>query len=88
VEQAEQQVVSKVVAEGEAMSDTHWTFYRDSRGEWRWRRQTANGEIVGAASEGYHNWSECMENARLNGMQEDSAWTSLSMREAAAEEEP
>jgi len=27
--------------------------YQDKRGEWRWRRKASNGQIVGAASEGY-----------------------------------
>ena len=28
-------------------------FYQDSQQEWRWRVQAENGQIVGAATEGY-----------------------------------
>ena len=36
----------------------------DSAGEWRWTRyDTGNHEIVGAATEGYKNRAECIENA-------------------------
>jgi uncharacterized protein YegP (UPF0339 family) len=45
-----------------------WEVYEDNAGEWRWRRTAANGEIVGASSEGYVNKSDCIANARLNGM--------------------
>jgi uncharacterized protein YegP (UPF0339 family) len=30
-----------------------WEFYEDKRGDWRWRRKSVNGNIIGAASEGY-----------------------------------
>lgn len=29
------------------------TVYKDEAGEWRWRRQSANGEIVSTSGEGY-----------------------------------
>jgi uncharacterized protein YegP (UPF0339 family) len=41
-----------------------WEFYKDDRGEWRWRRKAPNGRIVGASSEGYKNKKDCIENAR------------------------
>jgi uncharacterized protein YegP (UPF0339 family) len=44
-----------------------WEFYTDGSGEWRWRRVAANGKIVGAASQGYRNRIDCVENARRNG---------------------
>jgi len=44
-----------------------WEFYRDAGGDWRWRRTAPNGEIVAAATEGYHNLSDCEANARRNG---------------------
>lgn len=44
-----------------------WEFYKDSLGEWRWRRIASNGRIVGASSQGYVNKSDCIENARRNG---------------------
>lgn len=48
------------------MSDK-WEFYKDKRGEWRWRRTAPNGKIVGAAVEGYKNRKNCEENATRNG---------------------
>jgi len=41
--------------EGEVMAGEKDKFevYQDKRGEWRWRRKATNGNIVGAASEGY-----------------------------------
>ena len=44
-----------------------WEFYKDHKLEWRWRRKSANIRIVGAATEGYKNKKDCMENARRNG---------------------
>ena len=45
-----------------------WEIYQDNAGEWRWRRKAPNGKTVGASSEGYHNKSDCIDNARRNGM--------------------
>ncbi|MEO0679294.1 MAG: DUF1508 domain-containing protein [Pseudomonadota bacterium] len=36
--------------------------YQDKRGEWRWRRKAGNGQIVGAASEGYKSKGDCEAN--------------------------
>ena len=44
-----------------------WTFYKDQRKEWRWKRQAPNGRIVGASSEGYKNRLDCFANAERNG---------------------
>ncbi len=44
-----------------------WTFYKDGKGEWRWKRVASNGRIVGAATEGYKNRLDCVENAKRNG---------------------
>ena len=53
---------------GSLMADEDkWEFYKDSAGEWRWRRTAPNGRIVGASTEGYHNKSDCEDNARRNG---------------------
>lgn len=49
---------------GQLGMDDTWYFYKDSAGEWRWRRTASNGEIVGGSSEGYHNKSDCKANAR------------------------
>lgn len=46
-----------------------WEFYRDRKGEWRWKRTASNGEIVGAATEGYVRRIDCLANARRNGFE-------------------
>ena len=45
-----------------------WEIYKDSAGDWRWRRTASNGRIVGASTEGYANKADCIANARRNGM--------------------
>lgn len=47
-----------------------WEFYKDSQGEWRWRRIASNGRIVGASSQGYANKTDCIANARRNGYED------------------
>jgi uncharacterized protein YegP (UPF0339 family) len=44
-----------------------WDIYQAGDG-WRWRRTAANGRIVGSSSEAYSNKSDCIANARRNGM--------------------
>lgn len=44
-----------------------WEFYKDESGLWRWRRKAANGLIVGAATQGYHNRVDCVANAKRAG---------------------
>ena len=44
-----------------------WEFYKDHENKWRWRRTAPNGNIVGAATEGYVNKTDCEGNARRNG---------------------
>ena len=46
-----------------------WEFYEDKRSEWRWRRKAPNGQIVGAACEGYKNKKDCKSNAERHGWQ-------------------
>jgi uncharacterized protein YegP (UPF0339 family) len=41
--------------------------YKDSKGEWRWRKTAANGKIVGSSAEGYKNQADCVANAKRNG---------------------
>ena len=36
--------------------------YQDKKGEYRWRRKASNGQIVGAASEGYKSKKDCEAN--------------------------
>lgn len=47
-----------------------WEFYKDVRGEWRWRRIAGNGRIVGASSEGYKNRKDCLANAIRDGYED------------------
>ncbi len=51
-----------------------WEFYKDAAGEWRWRCTASNGEIVGASTEGYHNKSDCEDNAHRNGWPKGDTW--------------
>ncbi|PWD70110.1 MULTISPECIES: YegP family protein [Enterobacterales] len=44
-----------------------WEIYKDNAGEWRWRRTASNGNIVGAATQGYVNRVDCVANAKRNG---------------------
>jgi Outer membrane protein and related peptidoglycan-associated (lipo)proteins len=48
-----------------------WEFYKDHENKWRWRRTAPNGNIVGAATEGYVNKADCEGNARRNGWNGD-----------------
>lgn len=48
-----------------------WEFYKDNQDQWRWRRTAPNGNIVGAATEGYVNKGDCEGNARRNGWETD-----------------
>ena len=45
-----------------------WEIYQDRENEWRWRRISRNGRIIGASTQGYINKAECIANARLPGM--------------------
>ena len=40
-----------------------WKFYKDKKGEWRWRRTASNGNIVGASTEGYKSKKAAINNA-------------------------
>jgi uncharacterized protein YegP (UPF0339 family) len=44
-----------------------WDIYQGPDG-WRWRRTASNGVIVGAATQGYSNRSDCIANAQRSGM--------------------
>jgi uncharacterized protein YegP (UPF0339 family) len=44
-----------------------WAFYKDKRGEHRGRRKAANGNIIGAASEGYKSKKDAEANAARQG---------------------
>ena len=45
-----------------------WIFYLNHISEWRWRRITKYGGIVGIAPESYKNKSDCISNAQRNGL--------------------
>lgn len=38
------------------------TLYKDSAGEYRWRRTEPNGEVTGASSEGYTRAADAIRN--------------------------
>lgn len=45
-----------------------WEIYQDKKGEYRWRCKSQNGNIVGAATEGYVKKVDCVANAQRHGM--------------------
>lgn len=50
-----------------AGKDDKWEFYKDKKGEHRWRRRSSNGKIVGAATESYTSRGSCQANAERHG---------------------
>ena len=42
-----------------------FTIYSDPRGKYRWRVMGANGEIVGASTQGFTSRYRCRSNAAL-----------------------
>ncbi|MEP6819414.1 MAG: YegP family protein [bacterium] len=36
-------------------------YYKDSKGEWRWRLKSSNGRILGDSGESYKNEQECLD---------------------------
>lgn len=47
-------------------------YYQDRRGDWRWRRLSADGKVIGASSEGYNNRADCEANAKRGKNAKDS----------------
>lgn len=47
--------------------------YQDKKGEYRWRRTATNGQIVGAACEGYVKKSDCEANMN-RGPKDSDKW--------------
>ena len=37
--------------------------YKDKRGEWRWRKKSSTGKIIGASTESYKDRKDCEANA-------------------------
>lgn len=46
--------------------------YKDVEGKFRWRRTAPNGEIVGAATEGYVNKADCLSNLKRQFIKPDN----------------
>lgn len=44
-----------------------WEIYKDKKGEFRWRRRSSNGNIVGASTESYKHRKSAVANAQRNG---------------------
>jgi uncharacterized protein YegP (UPF0339 family) len=38
----------------------HYVYYKDSKGEWRWRLKASNGRIIADSGEGYTTERECL----------------------------
>ncbi len=45
--------------------------YADKKGEYRWRRKASNGQIVGAACEGYKSKADCEANMKRGSVASD-----------------
>jgi uncharacterized protein len=39
-------------------------YYKDTKGEWRWRLKAPNGRIVADSGEGYKNEQECLDDIK------------------------
>ncbi len=59
--------LTQVKEEFMAGENDEWEFYKDKKGEFRWRRRASNGNIVGASTEGYTGRSSCTSNAERHG---------------------
>ena len=38
-----------------------YVYYKDAKGEWRWRLVAANGRIIADSGEGYKSEKECKD---------------------------
>jgi uncharacterized protein YegP (UPF0339 family) len=47
--------------------ETHMTYYyyKDAKGEWRWRLKASNGRVLADSGEGYKNEQDCLEGIKL-----------------------
>jgi uncharacterized protein YegP (UPF0339 family) len=41
-----------------------YVYYKDQKGEWRWRLVAANGRIIADSGEGYSNEADCLDGIR------------------------
>ena len=39
-------------------------YYKDTKGEWRWRLKAPNGRIIADSGEGYKNEQECLDDIK------------------------
>jgi uncharacterized protein YegP (UPF0339 family) len=39
-------------------------YYKDAKGEWRWRLKASNGRILADSGEGYTSEHECLEDIK------------------------
>jgi uncharacterized protein YegP (UPF0339 family) len=37
-----------------------YIYYKDNKGEWRWRLKASNGRILADSAEGYKNKEDCL----------------------------
>jgi len=42
-----------------------YIYYKDAKGEWRWRLVAANGRIIADSVEGYKHEADCLDDIRL-----------------------
>ncbi len=56
--------ISRCPQRAESDRAMKYTIYTDKVGEWRWRLQAANNEII-ASGEGYINKSDCFQAIKL-----------------------
>ncbi|MCV2886618.1 DUF1508 domain-containing protein [Aestuariibacter sp. AA17] len=54
-----------------------WEVYADNDNKWRWHRVARNGKVVGAATEGYANKADCINNMRRNGYSPQMGYSEL-----------
>ncbi len=50
------------------MPKTRSLLYQDRKGEWRWKTLAKNNKTVGAATEGFQNKQDCIDNAKMNAV--------------------
>ena len=48
------------------------TVFKDAGGEWRWHRQSENGEVVSTSGEGYIHQAHAVEMAKSLNSEEDA----------------
>jgi len=48
--------------------------YLDTRGEYRWRCEAANGRTIADSGEGYHNYADCKRMISVVGGASGTIW--------------